>query len=298
MRIPFALAAATLFSLSFPALAYEVDNFTDRQALTEDALGILDAKVNHILRRAVEQANRETPGSCARMVLRQEIVRWVGPDPISLLEFWSDATSKIQHTQVSFKDSVYAEATIRESPAMRFAGIAHSFKLAGHIVGTDKLGHFFMQGLDYYKRVHSDGIELNHVLKYEHGEDGIWGLATSGVKSYSDMTANYEGYLFWNELTQGTNPYVRCENGKQWVKARDFSWADYVSDAWDEAINCSEMVPTLALKVEKRLEKMGLRCPVDPVKCQELGLLDKAEFYVSPVCRGFPKSTQAFQITH
>jgi hypothetical protein len=279
-----------------PAPAYEVDNFTDRDSLTQDALPILDQKINHILSRAVEQANRESPDSCMRMVLRQEIVRWVGPDPVSILEFWTSVTGDVQRSKVGFKESIYRDASLSESPAMRLAGIAQSFKLAGHIIGTDKMGHFFMQGLDYYKRVHVEGADLDHVLKYEHGEDGIWGLSTSGVKSYGDMSANYAGFRFWSELDHGETPYVRCEGGKKWVKVRNFTFADYVTDAWDEAINCSEMLPTLAVKARKNIAALGLHCPIDLDRCLALGMLEKAEFYVNPECvHQYPQASQRWR---
>ena len=99
------------------------------------------------------------------------------------------------------------------------------------------------------------------------------------------MSANYSGFRFWSELYQGEHPYARCENGRKWVKARQFTWADYVTDAWDEAINCSEMVPHLAESVKQHLQRMGLSCPVDTARCLAIAHLDKAEYYVSPVCR-------------
>lgn len=266
--------------------ATEVDNFTDRSQLTQDALPVLDGKVNRILDRAILEANKESPDRCNRVMLRQEIVRWTGPDPVSILELWATISDEVQRTPIGFSDSIYADATFSDSPAMRLFGIGRTFLLAGHIVGTDKLGHFFMQGLDYFKRVTVDKVDLDHVLRYEHGEDGIWGLKATGVKSYGDMSANYSGYRFWSELYQGEHPYARCENNRKWVRARQFTWADYVTDAWDEAINCSEMLPGLASSVQRNLSKMGLHCPVEPARCVAISHLEKAEFYVSPVCRG------------
>lgn len=164
-------------------------------------------------------------------------------------------------------------------------GIGRSLRLAGHIVGTDKLGHFFMQGLDYFKRVDSEGASLDIVLRHEHGEDGVWGLRMTGVKSYADMAANYQGYRFWSALYRGERPYARCENGRRWVKAREFTWADYVTDAWDEAINCSEFNPRLGERVRASLARMGLNCPVDPARCAALAKQERSEYFLSPACR-------------
>lgn len=290
-RSPSVYALLAVFLLG-PAqgLAYEVDNFTGRAALTEDALPILDRKVNEILERAVRAANRESPGHCNRVLLRQEIVRWTGPDPVSILELWSAMTGKVQQSRADMSESIYAGVSLSESPAMWVAGIGRSFRLAGQVVGTDKLGHFFMQGLTYYKKVAIDGVDLNFVLKEEHSEDGLFGLSLTGVKSYADMAANYQGYLFWKNLYEGNHPYVRCENDEKWVKLRTFTWKDYVSPAWDEAINCSEMKPKLAARVIKNRSKLGLRCPVEPMGCVRVSRLEKSEYFTSPVCQVIAKN--------
>lgn len=281
-----AILAFSLFGATSPAIhAHEVDNYTSRNTLTRDALVVLDQRINKILQHAIHTANQESPDRCSHVGLRQEIVRWTGPDPIGVLEFWAVLTDEIQHTQEGVNESIYAGVSFRESMGMWVGGIGRSLRLNGHIVGTDKLGHFFMQGLSYFNRVDLEGANLDHVMQYEHHEDGYWGLSTSGVMSYADMAANYQGYRFWHELYQGGHPYVRCAGGKHWVKARNFSWADYVNDAWDEAINCSEMLPSIATRVEQNLKRMGLSCPIDVKKCAEISQLDKARYYVSPYCQ-------------
>jgi len=167
---------------------------------------------------------------------------------------------------------------------MRVFGIGRVFRRSGHWVGTDKLGHFFMQGLDYFKRVHEDGQPLAQVFEFAHGEDGLWGRAATGVRSYADMAANAAGYRFWASLYRGPQAYLRCEEGKGWIKLRRFAWRDYVTDAWDEGINCSEMSDGLRQKVEARLGALGLQCPVDLTRCQRLALMDDARFVVNPKC--------------
>jgi hypothetical protein len=268
------------------ARSYEVDNFTDRASLTGDALPILDARINQFLDRAILEANRASPERCNAVLLRQEFARWTGPDPVSLLEAWATFSEEVQQSHIGLDQSIYAGVTLTEAPALWFSGIGRSFKLAGHVVGTDKLGHFFMQGLFYFRRIKLENADINHVLRTEHGEDGLWGLTMTSVKSYADMAVNYQGYLFWSQLHQGEHPYAHCENETRWIKAREFTFADYVSDAWDEAINCSEFKPVLAARVERNLAKLGLHCPIDVRKCVELQKIEKSELWLSPACKG------------
>ena len=98
------------------------------------------------------------------------------------------------------------------------------------------------------------------------------------------MAANYQGYRFWSNFTGGENAYFKCSPGVGWVRNRNFTWTEYVSDAWDEAINCSEFRKPIAKKVEAALISSGLKCPLLPEKCDEISRSDHAAFFTSPKC--------------
>lgn len=264
--------------------AYEVDNFSARDSLIRDALPVLDSKVNGILDRAARDSRLEAPGLCSVAVLRQEILRWIRPDPTGILELWIEFTDSVEKTPIGVRTSVYRDLSFFDSPIMKMFGIGRSFKLAGQMVGTDKIGHFFMQGLDFYDRVRG-GVPLERVLESEHGEDGLWGLGTSGVKSWADIAANYQGYRFWSRLVEGPRAYFRCEEERGWVLEEVFTWSDYVNPAWDEALNCSDMKIGIQTKVEQELKRRGWACPVDPGICASLNRLEYSNYLVSPVCR-------------
>ena len=267
-----------------PVPAYEVDNFTGRAGLVRDSLPVLDHEIGRILERAAREANLESPGHCSVAVLRQEILRWIRPDPTGILELWLEFTDSIERTPVGVRTSVYRNISFFDSPIMKVFGIGRSFKLGGQVIGTDKIGHFFMQGLDFYDRVR-DGASIETVLATEHGEDGLWGLGTSGVKSWADIAADYQGYRFWSRLVDGPHPYFRCSERGEWVRESAFTWVDYVNPGWDEALNCSEMKPGIRPGVEEELLKLGVTCPVDPMACEGLTRLEYADHLVSPVCR-------------
>lgn len=283
------IAGFALSLLSYPkSYSYEIDNFTDRDVPRQDAIEVMDHEVNLILERAALEVNKESKKYCSFAHLRSEILRWIRPDPAGLLEIWANNTDQIEHVKIDYKDSIYGDVTLFDSPALWFVGIGRSMRLAGTMVGTDKVGHFFMQGLDYYDRAKS-GKPLDRILAEDHGEDGVWGL--TGVYSYADMSANYAGYQFWNSLIRGDQRYFKCVYGKGWVKQRQFTWKDYVNDAWDEGINCSEMQPAVKERVKRRLSQLSMTCPVDPVRCANLNQMEKSQFIVSPYCRSMAHST-------
>ena len=134
--------------------------------------------------------------------------------------------------------------------------------------------------------------------KFSNGqEDGYWGLKMTGVKSYGDIAANDAGYQFWNELVDGPNPFFRCKNGK-WERntKRPFKFEDYVNDAWDEGINCSDYSPANSAIVEKQIKQAthGKGCPVEPAKCQSLAAKygEYSKYVLHPSCANASKSAE------
>ena len=57
-----------------------------------------------------------------------------------------------------------------------------------------------------------------------------------------------------------------------------------MTDAWDEAINCSSFDGTLSRQVAAALDARAMNCPIDD--CETLAGLPHAELYVNPVCLG------------
>jgi hypothetical protein len=167
-----------------------------------------------------------------------------------------------------------------------------SVVINGHYVGVDKLGHFFDQGYAYYEEIylrHKDPMTTIENYGLED-EDGGNGMASNGIRSYGDMAANFRGYLFWRDVAAGLNPYFSCQGGKYVRTARRFDWAEYVTDAWDEALNCSEFSPAVQKVVDKALAGKP-HCPVNPKACQTI-LDETCGFtYLSPLCMPYVRVT-------
>jgi hypothetical protein len=169
-------------------------------------------------------------------------------------------------------------------------------KVNGVNIGSDKLGHFFDQGFDLFQKEYSinsnsltgENDGLTKALDYSMStEDGMFGLKSSGVKSYGDLSANYGGSVFWKDLSLGSNPLVSCQDGKYKV-SRPFDFKDYVTDAWDEGINCSEYSDSMTQQVEANLKARNTSCPVEVAKCQGLEKKYSAEVLskiLSPTCK-------------
>lgn len=79
-------------------------------------------------------------------------------------------------------------------------------------------------------------------------ERTFYGEYSTGIFSYTDLTANLNGLRFWNEISALKPdpiafdvipaPYIRCVD-KKWLLSRAFDWQDYIDPIWGEALNCN-----------------------------------------------------------
>jgi len=192
---------------------------------------------------------------------------------------------------VELAESVYRDITYLEGFSLNLKELSRIVNIDGHLIGLDKLGHFFAEGYQYFvlSVANEDAVAWGR-----DQEDGLFGKVTTGVFSYGDLVANFNGYRFWNRVLAKqpdpllgwfanllTGPYVRCRLQvlasiryrrliRLWEYDGGFDIGDYVDGAWDEANNCN------SYKNEEIAEKVALRskeaypdyvCPLDPRQC-------------------------------
>ncbi len=123
-------------------------------------------------------------------------------------------------------------------------------------------------------------VLINKALDYGIGlEEGMYGWATTGVKSYGDLIANFNGMLWWLNLTGLRKPsdkktIFECVNNR-WELKLEMNWLDYIDPLWDESTNCSVYSSTTMSdsvgKVISELEKSQNKpfaCPTFKDACK------------------------------
>jgi hypothetical protein len=285
--------------LSFSSLALEVDNFTQRYQSLPDSNSVLSAEMNRRLQIAVDTANdKNVP--CDQTGKKKVRDIFYGKNAgsgfffmIGKIEAFAEDSDTVAKHSSTIANSVYSK-DYNPNFSFRHSPLSSSININGHYIGTDKLGHFIDQGHDSYAEVRN--VSTAYALKAEkHEEKGIYGGTSSGVISYGDLSANYSGIKFWENFSNGPNPYLKCVNS-QWTLARSFNFADYVNDSWDEAINCSEFpdpkqqagfLKNLKALEEKSGGQKKFTCPVDESACAKLrGVIpdNYASYFISPKC--------------
>lgn len=292
------------FIFSILALAYEVDNFTERYVELPDARKEMNIETNRRISLAIEKANKTTPPSCNSEIIENAVHNHLGSFIIGSMETYADSSDKIKNHKEP-KESVYSLRSLSDKlkgGIMSIAGLNSSLNINGQYIGADKFGHFMDQGYSYLKTFKKNKKSYDENVKAAllsgiQMEESYYGLGATGVKSFGDLAANYGGFLFWIQLTEGSNPYFKCNEGI-WKQVRSFDWADYVLPSWDEAINCSEFssdgfskaVDAQAKSLEKKYNKLGYSykfvCPVAPKECEKMKKYygERAPMILSPKC--------------
>lgn len=307
------LITVTGLVLHLPGVAHaeEADNFTCRGRLSKDALTILDGWVNARIREVLGEANRRGGPACDAACVFRELEGTVGksyPNPVTMIPHsrfssWINDQRDVERCHLKFSDTIYGAKAYNQVWRYPFNGriifIADSIRLAGRTVGLDKIDHFIREGLDHWREIDRDGGDVAASMAHEVGangnrfawtESGVKGMSLTGVFAYADLAAGYFGYRFWDDLLSLGRPgsFVAYDAAsRRYSQRREFTFADYVNDAWDESLNPSTFHADLAKEVDAALKKRGMASPV--ATCHSLAALPQARLYVNPVCLPPPR---------
>lgn len=281
-------------------LKYETDNLTDRATMEalDDELVELDNYVNeHIELSLSDLPSCEASSTSSSSQIPPELYKalkknLIGRDffarVITAIEKWVEENEHISKRKNPLNKSIYRSVGFFDWSLIPFVGIASSIKVNGVIMGSDKLGHFFADGNENFETYLKNGDLFEALNVGIRNEEGLYGLAADGVKSYGDLASNYSGLLFWISIIGTDHPYIICKDGI-YQKARTFTWTDYVNDSWDEGINCSEFRNSglgsgFEQEVLDEMKRQNLSCPADEESCKNLTTFEFAECFVSPAC--------------
>lgn len=289
---------ATSFIFSTQVFSAEADHYTYANSPLEDAADIVNKTANMYLNRALEKLNSES--RCDLSVKAKEEALYK-----ELQKYFANhnhgqlvkdiLTGEPFPTRVIPKtESIYGQWQARDGFLLGRKGAEKSqlglmplMKIGSINIGVDKLEHMFGMGFHYYKSHYLKQQALYKVLNggvfREKTTLGGNPIAT-GVFSYGDLSANFNGMRFWNHILQkhddilgaayNRGPYVQCENGswKTTEKVIDFKY--YVDESMDESINCRKLATKGGFEQSKQeMINRGLdpnACPANTELLQQM----------------------------
>ncbi len=277
--------------MSSDLFSREVDNFTKRTEFLKDSTLKLNEITNRFIKKRIQKINNDNH-SCKEESLysglKKDFNILVKDSPF-LTALKKD--KKIYKLKTHLKDSVYRDWGLMDSPAIRGLDLVipsvfgEVIQIKGIRLGVDKFEHFFSYGYYYFNLHYLGKKEVKKALKF-----GLFmeyfnlGAYKSGVMSYGDLAANFNGMRFWNHilakrkdpLNQNLGPYVKCRRGK-WVFNKEVDWSQYVDESFDEAINCSRFRKGIMVQsVKERVRRVNYKdgelktCPLAPHKLKNM----------------------------
>jgi len=300
------------------ALAAEIDSVTSRHVRLQNVVSDINSIINDRIAQAIEKVNADRflvedingivvetrrPDcdvddlytSLRQLIFQSYIVGWGLKGYDIDLQFRELLAGKTYSLRLD--DSIYRDIDYLEGFSLNLKELSDVTNINGHVIGLDKLGHFFAEGWRYFEISQEEEGGLQEAMDWgKDMEDGLFGSTTTGIFSYADLVANFNGWRFWNRvLLLESDPmmgfverlfdraYVSCdiqlfESIKQrrvvraWTTNRRFDIGDYIDAAWNEGNNCNGYAdPLIEEKVKRRMTEIDadFHCPVDAAACVE-----------------------------
>jgi hypothetical protein len=246
--------------------AGEVDNYYEWEGEIQHSSELFNSYLNAAIDDALDSVNKKwgTP-SCeeAAMTIMKKLgstnylIKSVGALNTDL-EIWAQDNpeiDKIPRQGESFDE--YAANSIYAAELKIFGSIPTKLDVTlnvnGVYFGTDKLSHFLGSGFEYYRKylkyLDEYSPAMAEALSVKWGvkmENAIIGLSYTGVFSYADLEADFQGLKMAEDFCRTERPKLQLI-GKDWILGEQINFRDYVNPNWDESFNRSTYT-------EKRLE--------------------------------------------
>lgn len=261
LKKPFILTGILLTLNSY---ALETDNYLAWEVVLPDSREAINEFMTSKIEEALKSANESNRDvSCEAITFKIAKKFRTSPGSKSLETFVAENLDKeniYPNTPKFLELSILAKTRFY----LKYSGLSPNLQIDGFYFGADKLSHFASTGRRYikhYLKKISQGLSEEEAQKsaIRYGllnEASVLGWWASGVFSYGDMEANYQGFLFYKRMClDQENTYLsRDENGK-WKLVERPDLKDYVSGYWDESFNQSYFSPTSWPEVKKSIQK-------------------------------------------
>lgn len=282
-------SALLILGCTLSLQAAEVDQFTNSGSSLRDSSDVISAQINHYISQSLITLNAEGKG-CDEDKLYNELQKYLQNHMNGEIVDYIKDSNQIDKYSLTPAQSIYRKWTMWDGFVLGRPGAASSalamsplIKVGNQVIGVDKLEHLFDRGFAYFKDFYLDKESIEDTLI-----NGIWWEKAlyggkkwgTGVFSYGDLAANFNGLRFWNDilgnhrdlLGRKVAPYVACESNS-WVQKNRVDITKYIDASYDETINCSKFTTErTAGKVLKELKRLGKSCPANSNKRTQMNL--------------------------
>lgn len=241
-----------MFAICHSAMALETDNYISWDQNLEDSSDELNSYFLSQILIVLKRTHAENKSlSCEQVtgeIAKVFRSRMVHDNPVENYLIENLSPAEIYPQTLSYVEkSIFRDPFLPHIPKF---GLAPNIQVNDNTFGTDKLSHFASTGHHYYV-IYQKALKLNpdtedaEKMAIQYGvadEKMVHGYWASGVFSYADLEANYQGMLFYKKLCGGSSSYLAKDQAGQWQLLRSPDIREYTSPFWDETFNRSYFV--------------------------------------------------------
>lgn len=244
----------SLSCLSSTAWSLETDQYMMWGKDINDISNYLNGFINKRTWKAIDEINHlplAERGKLSCEDVHQHILKAYnenkGLDFISEIErlIYDDPTLARYPPQHTGKFATVNQSIYRKSKLFKLKMFGINIKVNGVYLGVDKVDHLLRTGYGYFKTYQKhrnkgateQQAEIAAIDKGIFQEKTYYGFWVSGVFSYADLEANYQGLRFHRNFCDSNNPYLFQRNNGSWGFAHTIDLRDYVNPWFDESYN-------------------------------------------------------------
>ncbi len=268
----------------------EVDNFSIRELTISDSTAEINIYGNKLLQEVLNKLNKKNH-TCEEKKLYKAMRKEFQNGYVGDFLKFIIRNDSLERIKIPIEKSIYRELKTKDSIILGFYAkkiydpSAKLVRIGNRLIGTDKFEHFHGTGFQYFKSYYLEKKSIEETVQIGFSDEyGILGSWTTGVASFGDLAAEFNGMRFWNHMLQkeedvfneNLGPYISCVDQK-WVQVKNIDWSVYVDDSWDEAINCSQVrTNNILRKIQNQLTVLSkslgqnITCPIDAKRLQDL----------------------------
>lgn len=159
-----------------------------------------------------------------------------------------DEPKLARYPPITYSKFAVIDASIyKKSQLFKLKIFGINININGIHLGVDKLDHILRTGYFYFEHYQKQrkrgasslSAEISAIEKGITQEKTYFGYWVSGVFSYADLEANYQGLHFHQNFCSGNQAYLQRRNNSTWRFSRLIDLKHYVNPWFDESYNTS-----------------------------------------------------------
>ncbi len=208
-KYPRLLLSLVFITLSPVVFALETDNYLSWGLDLKDSSEAINSFMAKQIEEALAKSNEKAgPQTCENVTFEIAKKFKTTPTSKSLETFVNESLDTVN---IFPKNPYYLEQSILRNSSrfyLKYSGLSPNLQMNGIYFGADKLSHFASTGRRYLKHYlkkirkgYSEEEAMQSMIRFGLlNEETVLGIWPSGVFSYGDMEANYQGFVFYKKL--------------------------------------------------------------------------------------------------